>query len=303
VDLKGVPVPRPFRARARLWAGVAAVTAGVGLVGVLPAVRVPWAGRKAVPPPPGLQISTSPSGASVFVGGVEMGKSPLFLTGLAPGAHAIRIVHAGFAPAELTVETAADSPPMPLRFALQPLTATLKVEAEPPAQVELDGRAIGSTPLAGQRVSAGVHRVVARRRGFRTWIRTVYAGPGETVALEARLSPASGPGGAEDQMRLRNWVRRGDLVKLGPGVEPPRKLAGEPAAVPEAARRLRLKGTVAVELTVTETGDVVDPRVVQSAGEVLDEALLAAVKDWRYEPAEANGVKVRVRIEVRQTFS
>ena len=54
---------------------------------------------------------------------------------------------------------------------------------------------------------------------------------------------------------------------------------------------------------MTEKGDVSEPRVVESAGEVLDEALLAAVKDWHYEPADANGVKVRVRIRERQTFS
>jgi TonB family protein len=63
-----------------------------------------------------------------------------------------------------------------------------------------------------------------------------------------------------------------------------------------------LQGSVTAELIVTESGDVVDPRIVESAGEVLDEAFLEAVRGWRYEPAEKNGVKVRVRIRERQTF-
>jgi TonB family protein len=265
-------------------------------------MRLPRSGPKVVPPPPGLQISTTPAGASVLLGGVEVGKSPLFLTNLPAGVQTIRVVHEGFTPAELAVETSADGPPVPLRFTLQPLTASLKIDVEPAAEVEIDGRRIGTTPLAGQRITADLHRVVAKRPGFRTWIRTVDASPGETVRLEARLVPASGRGGAEEMLRANNWVRVGDLVELGPGVKPPRKVAGEPAAYPDSARRLRLKGSVTMELTVTETGDVVGPRVVESAGEVLDEALLAAVKDWHYEPAEANGVKVRVRIQVRQTF-
>jgi TonB family protein len=57
-----------------------------------------------------------------------------------------------------------------------------------------------------------------------------------------------------------------------------------------------------VELTVTETGEVVDPRVVESAGEILDQALFDAVLQWRYEPADLNGLKVRVRIRESQVF-
>lgn len=53
---------------------------------------------------------------------------------------------------------------------------------------------------------------------------------------------------------------------------------------------------------MTETGEVVEPRVVESAGEILDQALLDAVRRWRYEPADLNGLKVRVRIRESQAF-
>ncbi len=53
---------------------------------------------------------------------------------------------------------------------------------------------------------------------------------------------------------------------------------------------------------MTETGEVVEPRVVESAGEILDQALLDAVRHWRYEPADLNGLKVRVRIRESQAF-
>jgi TonB family protein len=63
-----------------------------------------------------------------------------------------------------------------------------------------------------------------------------------------------------------------------------------------------MSGTVGVEITVTEQGEVQNPRIVESAGEVLDQAVLAAVRNWRYTPAEKNGVKVKVRLRVRQHF-
>jgi protein TonB len=106
----------------------------------------------------------------------------------------------------------------------------------------------------------------------------------------------------KEALRIGGWVQRGDLVEMGPGVTPPRKTSGDAARLPDAARKLRLKGTVTVQLTVTETGEVIDAHVVGSAGEILDQALLDAVRHWRYEPAELNGLKVKVRIRESQAF-
>jgi TonB family protein len=53
---------------------------------------------------------------------------------------------------------------------------------------------------------------------------------------------------------------------------------------------------------VTETGEPTDLRITQSAGAVLDEAVLKALRTWRFAPALNNGVKVRTRVQRRQTF-
>ena len=42
--------------------------------------------------------------------------------------------------------------------------------------------------------------------------------------------------------------------------------------------------------------------VVESAGPVLDEAVLDAVRGWRFEPATKAGVRVKVRWTARQTY-
>ncbi|HKC10768.1 MAG TPA: protein kinase, partial [Vicinamibacteria bacterium] len=108
----------------RRWSAAISSLCALGLGGA-------WLGTlsrpKPPPAPPGLQVSTSPAGATVRVDGREAGRTPLFLTGLSGGAHSIRVVHKEYAPAELTVVTASEGPPMPLRFTLWPVAVGLRV--------------------------------------------------------------------------------------------------------------------------------------------------------------------------------
>jgi TonB family protein len=97
-------------------------------------------------------------------------------------------------------------------------------------------------------------------------------------------------------------VREGDLVELTPDVTPPKRTRGPSVNLPEAARRKRLTGTVGVRMIVTEKGEPVDFEVVESAGDVLDQAVLRAVRQFRFEPAVKDGIKVRVSHTIRFTF-
>src|SRR6266704_3301849 len=302
VDLKQ---PSPFFARrwlSRRFVLPALLPAVVALAAAAVALR----SREritALPPPPGLEISTLPTDAAVFVDGVGVGNTPLFLTPVARGLHHVKVTREGFVPAELSLEVTGEGPPIPLRFTLQPATGTLRIESEPSrASVSLDGKDVGATPLVALPVTPGGHVLRVESAGFRPWVRRVNASLGETLQVTARLDRVDDPAAQKEALRSGGWVQRGDLVEMGPGVTAPRRISGNPAPFPEAARKLRLKGTVTVELTVTETGEVVDPRVVESAGEILDQALLDAVRHWHYEPADLNGLKVRVRIRESQAF-
>ena len=122
---------------------------------------------------------------------------------------------------------------------------------------------------------------------------------GQTLAMEARLQrvdmgapPAARPAPPEE----------GSLVSLGQGVTPPRRISGQPAAYPEAARAGKLQGPVTVDMVITEHGVPIEITVVESAGEPLNRALADAVGAWRYVPARKDGVNVRVHWRVRQTF-
>jgi len=89
---------------------------------------------------------------------------------------------------------------------------------------------------------------------------------------------------------------------MGPGVTPPRRISGESASYPDQARRLNLFGQVAVSLVVDARGLPNELQVTQSAGEILDQAVLKAIRTWRFEPAVKDGVKVSVRWLVKQRF-
>jgi TonB family protein len=246
----------------------------------------------------GLHVVTEPPGAAVLLDGAEVGRSPLALPSVAPGSHTLRVSREGFAPAELSFVLQPGMTLAPFRFVLQPVTAALEVRSDPaPASVLVDGKGVGETPLAGVLLAPGLHEVRVERPGFLPWTRSVEAQPGEPVALEARLERGSA---RPEPPPAR--LKEGDLVELTPDVTPPRKISGDPASYPEAARRARLLGTVAVEMIVDERGEPRDLRVVESAGEVLDEAVLKAVRTWRFEPAQKDGVKVRVRWQARQRF-
>lgn len=57
----------------------------------------------------------------------------------------------------------------------------------------------------------------------------------------------------------------------------------------EEARRAEVEGVVRVQITVDETGRIIDTKVVRGLGYGLDEAALAAAKQWTFKPATRCG--------------
>jgi TonB family protein len=52
------------------------------------------------------------------------------------------------------------------------------------------------------------------------------------------------------------------------------------------------EGNVVVEITIDERGEIVRKTVLHSMGEKLDERFLAALENWRFQPAMRNGVAI-----------
>jgi protein TonB len=97
-------------------------------------------------------------------------------------------------------------------------------------------------------------------------------------------------------------ARRGQFVGLEPGVTPPRRVGGETPAYPPVARDRGLEGAPVIDLWIDETGNVIDVAVVESAGAMLDGAVLEAVAGWRFAPATLDGVPVSMRLTLQHVF-
>ena len=67
-----------------------------------------------------------------------------------------------------------------------------------------------------------------------------------------------------------------------------------PPVYPPRCLRMGIEGTVRVKVLVGEDGRPQEVTIGKSSGEsALDEAAMAAVRTWRFEPARRNGVPVR----------
>jgi len=95
------------------------------------------------------------------------------------------------------------------------------------------------------------------------------------------------------------------LPKFGDYVyveELPEAITRVPPSYPEAARRAGVTGTVMVQALVARDGSVADARIVKSIPP-LDDAALAAVRQWRFKPAMAHGDPVPVWVGIPVKFS
>jgi eukaryotic-like serine/threonine-protein kinase len=264
-----------------------------------------WRSGDAPPPPPptpaGLRIETDPPGATVSVDGKEVGVSPLTLADVTPGLRTVRVFHDGYAPTELSLEVAPETALAPLHFSLQAVEARGTVTSEPSgAIVTVDGREAGKTPLDGLRLAPGPHDVRVEAAGYRSWRQRVEATAGQAVTLQARLVPQ--PAEKREPEPTPPPLKEGDLVEMGADVTPPQKISGETASYPRKAERNSMQGLVVVDMIVTEDGTPTDLRILESAGEVLDQAVMEAVKSWRFQPATKQGIKVKVHWQARHRF-
>jgi protein TonB len=63
-----------------------------------------------------------------------------------------------------------------------------------------------------------------------------------------------------------------------------------------------MEGSPVVEIWIDERGNVMDVAILESAGAMLDGAVLEAVASWKFRPASVNGTPVSVRMVLQHLF-
>ncbi len=90
-------------------------------------------------------------------------------------------------------------------------------------------------------------------------------------------------------------------VRVGGQIRQPAKIRDAAPGYPAIAQAARVSGIVIIQATIGVDGAVVDATVLRSVP-LLDQAALAAVRQWRYTPTRLNGEPVAVVMTVTVNF-
>jgi protein TonB len=127
-------------------------------------------------------------------------------------------------------------------------------------------------------------------------------GPGEPGGQPGGL-PGGIPGGTGTQdTGIGHEIRDEILIPAVGGVTIPELIEQIQPVYPETSRKLGQEGAVVLEAIIASSGTVHEVRIASSRGPLLDEAAMAAVRQWRYRPATLHGRAVAVRLTVVVRF-
>ena len=200
-----------------------------------------------------LTLRSEPSGAEVVDGTAVVGKTPLKRKKLPVGARTIVLRLKGYAPRSLPINLV-DGKGEQHKVSLSPLPGALVVASTaagrpvPGAQVKVDGKPAGVTPLNVENLKPGSHTVEVSAPGVDPVKRKVKVGPGErkevVVALElpkGKLDLETKPPGAD--------------ILIGAASVGQTPLSGKALPVGKYALVLRLDGHRDASLEVTIAKD------------------------------------------------
>lgn len=224
----------------------------------------------------GVIIESRPSGAIVRRDGERLGRTPLELSDLAPGAFTFSLEMDGFVPLEHTVDILHAETAQATGLELARQTGRLVVESQPAGirfRVENSADSAvnheGTTPMTLEALPVGSYRVLFERDEWPNFTRPARIQHGEATAVrmeypEGRLRLTSNPSGAEVHVEDRLLgVTPMELDGLRPG---------------RMALTLRLAGYLPEPLTVeiepnaetTETLELIDLNRIFRPAEVDD---------------------------------
>jgi TonB family protein len=120
------------------------------------------------------------------------------------------------------------------------------------------------------------------------------AGTGTGTGLGSGDGPGIGPGSGGGT--------GGGPYRPGSGIQAPRLLKEVRADYTEDARQRGVSGEVVLEIVVRRDGSVGDIRILQGLAGGLNDRAIQAVRQWKFSPAQRQGVPVDVIVEVSVEF-
>jgi len=136
----------------------------------------------------GITITSSPSGAQVYVSGSYKGDTPLDLTGMyAPGSYQLEIRKDGYVSwtGSLVVKTGETTS---VTATLIPYSGSIFIDSVPQgASIYFDDNYYGITPATISNKPVGIHDITLKTDGYNNWVSQVQILKGKTVSTTATL--------------------------------------------------------------------------------------------------------------------
>lgn len=175
------------------------------------------------------------------------------------------------------------SPPAPLSSALpEPVFSHPKKETEPK---------VSPMPRAEERPPTRAIGIAGEVRS----LEVVASNPLTDFGPPTNLSQADQFAGIQPYDAIRENDEHGN--------SPAGYLHTPKPEYPKAARKRKQEGLVLLDVVVTEDGLATDIELKQSSGyKILDEAALAAVRHWKFTPAQDSGKSIESRADVPIRF-
>ncbi|MCC5845160.1 MAG: PEGA domain-containing protein [Verrucomicrobia bacterium] len=139
-----------------------------------------------------LVITSTPTGAGVFVDGRSEGITPLSIERVPQGERDIRLQLAGYEPYQTALRITPDDTSR-VDATLRPQPGALEVVTIPTgSRIYVNDEFRGESPVLLERLTPGAYVIRAERRGYADEARTVRVGRGESLVEEFRMERNSG---------------------------------------------------------------------------------------------------------------
>ena len=137
--------------------------------------------------------SAPEAGARIFIDGKDTGrKTPATIKGVSCGQHTVELKKKGFV-GEKKIVGVTGGEVVKARVELAPNYAPLEIRTEPSgAEISINGRKAGKSPIRIKRMTAGEHTVVAKMPDYHDTTRKFKLLPGKRLDLNIELLPAFG---------------------------------------------------------------------------------------------------------------
>ena len=253
-------------------------------------------------------VNSEPAGATVLLDEEEKGVTPMEIPSLPFGKYVLKLRMKGYEESQQEVELSENITELNVPVTLtkaQAQAGTLVVDSNPSgAFIVIQNRVLGVTPKTLSNQKPGNLEITLKKDGYQDFSGSVKITAGKKATFNGSLEEVKKvvEKAPEPPPPVEPEIKPGQLMALDAVDVPPKATKRVPGKYPDMAKKLKLQGTVGLNVLISETGQVLEAKVVTSAHPILDQSAVEAVRQWAFEPASKKGVKVRVWYPVKMAF-